>query len=414
MKNNNLNKEERILQDKLNDLNFEFNEEKWKEFETKLYKSQFKTSKNNWLKIASVMLVVTASIYIVLLDYTNNKENTVYPKEVVLEKQEVTPNVVTTEEAVPINESEEENLREEDYEIEDFEEEIFYTSEDSILMENKQEETNKDLMNHYAGEETQKDDEVDEEVVKLEINNLKNICLYTTINFNINNRTLFQEIQWKIDGERFSGEYKFFEPGAYTISVTAKNNGNIYKDTLNLFFKDPQEWDFTYEQMEGIFDDFTVQFITDANVPLSWQIQNQLIEAQQPLHNFNEEGLYDVTATSKDENGCITEVYKPIAVLQDFKLYAAEAFTPNADGVNDEFLPPALENIEYNYSLSVFNLKGKEIFNTNEKGIAWNGKLNNTGASLPKGNYIWKVVVRNDKGKERLFSGTVKIVDFDN
>src|SRR5690606_32605620 len=109
------------------------------------------------------------------------------------------------------------------------------------------------------------------------------------------------------------------------------------------------EFDFTYEQMEGIFNDFTVQFKTDANVEITWMIQGKSILEQQPLYNFKKEGLYDVTAFSINENGCKTELYKPVAVMKDFHFYAPDAFTPNNDGVNDLFLPPVLNEIDYHY-----------------------------------------------------------------
>src|SRR5690606_38737275 len=56
-------------------------------------------------------------------------------------------------------------------------------------------------------------------------------CLYSSIYFTVKNKADFKEIKWKIDGEYFSGEYKFFEAGKYLVSVSAKKDGKNYTDS---------------------------------------------------------------------------------------------------------------------------------------------------------------------------------------
>lgn len=413
MKRNKLNIEESNIQKKLEELEIPYNPKHWDEMENMLNNQPAGTSGLAALKVASIFVIVGALAYFSLLDYTSSKKaeqaapsiNQVEVQEIVapeknIEKQpeddKITDNqLVEAEEIQSEKEADIEKLSDSTV---NFEEE--YIANDIVEVE--QEEASEVAKAEIASEP-----------FAFEISDPGKVCLYNSIHFKIKNRDKFDKINWKVDGKSFDGEYKFFEAGNYSITAQTNVNGTKLADTIVLSLLPEAEFDFTYEQKEGIFNDFIVQFKPEARVDLNWLIQGNKVEEQEPLYNFRKEGLYDVTAYSINDNGCKTELYKPVAVMKDFHFYAPNAFSPNADGTNDIFLPPLLEEMDYHYELMVYDLSGTEVFRTSQKGIGWNGKMQNNGQKLPTGNYVWKVIIKNTEGQERRFTGPIKIVEFE-
>jgi gliding motility-associated-like protein len=60
-------------------------------------------------------------------------------------------------------------------------------------------------------------------------------------------------------------------------------------------------------------------------------------------------------------------------------------FSPNGDGLNDKFVV-LIEDEEF-YSLTIMDRNGKQVFESTDKNIQWDGKDYKTGAACPAGNY---------------------------
>lgn len=84
---------------------------------------------------------------------------------------------------------------------------------------------------------------------------------------------------------------------------------------------------------------------------------------------------------------------------------APTIFTPNQDGVNDQFIIKGKFIQEFN--LYIFNRWGEAIFFTSTWGDGWNGEINN--ATAPSGVYTWKVVAKDTAGREIIKTGTITL-----
>ena len=69
-------------------------------------------------------------------------------------------------------------------------------------------------------------------------------------------------------------------------------------------------------------------------------------------------------------------------------LLLPNAFTPNGDGVNDNFRPLHACDME-SYSMTIFNSYGENIYFSTDPLKGWDGKLKNS--VLNQGNYVWSV-----------------------
>ncbi|MEM1123989.1 MAG: gliding motility-associated C-terminal domain-containing protein [Bacteroidota bacterium] len=91
-------------------------------------------------------------------------------------------------------------------------------------------------------------------------------------------------------------------------------------------------------------------------------------------------------------------------------VYFPNAFSPNNDGINDEFRPLFSEFYEVAaYTLEVYDRWGGKVFQSNSTNRVWNGRINNQLA--PNGVYFWRCRYElvGFEGTEQL-NGTVSLL----
>jgi len=76
-----------------------------------------------------------------------------------------------------------------------------------------------------------------------------------------------------------------------------------------------------------------------------------------------------------------------LITVDSCNLYLPNVFSPNNDGKN-EFYHLIAEGYS-NYHLIIFNRWGLKVFESFDKDILWNGKVNNTGGDAPDGTYYY-------------------------
>ena len=91
--------------------------------------------------------------------------------------------------------------------------------------------------------------------------------------------------------------------------------------------------------------------------------------------------------------------------IEQATLYVPTAFSPNADGINDEFKP--LATGLNSYRLLVYTRFGEEIFRSDDLQTGWNGETENRSAMAAQ--YIWKVQYEDQSGIVRERVGTVRL-----
>jgi len=100
----------------------------------------------------------------------------------------------------------------------------------------------------------------------------------------------------------------------------------------------------------------------------------------------NKRGRYFIRATNEFGCSIIKGVNAVILPPPSPIIYAPNAFTPNNDGVNDEFKITVLGETSINY-FRVFNRWGQLVYDNPNLSVSWNGKLKNI--DLPAGVYVW-------------------------
>jgi gliding motility-associated-like protein len=123
-------------------------------------------------------------------------------------------------------------------------------------------------------------------------------------------------------------------------------------------------------------------------------------------HSFNEIGLNDVYVLVQNQtSGCTDTVYFTIAVqgIPDVN----NVFTPNGDGVNDEFM---FDEFGINTILiEIYNRWGQKVNNWSDINKGWNGR-GVDGQELPEGVYFYVLTAEGEDGHYYNIEGTVTLL----
>lgn len=146
--------------------------------------------------------------------------------------------------------------------------------------------------------------------------------------------------------------------------------------------------------------------LTGTATTISWSPNTWLTcdDCLNPSAFPSESGWYYITVV--DANGCtsIDSIY--LLVDFDFTILAPNAFSPNGDGINDEFNVFGSEECDLIY-LRIYNRWGALIFESIDINIGWDGIYNNIEQEI--GTYVY-LAEGNCGGNIVQLTGTVTLV----
>lgn len=157
--------------------------------------------------------------------------------------------------------------------------------------------------------------------------------------------------------------------------------------------------------------------------PLNIHFRNQSIDADtyvwefgdgttstetNPDHTYNSKGEYAVKLTASKNNSCYSAVSRgSIAVIQlDNYIFTPNIFSPNGDGINDEF-KVTITNIR-EYHIRIFNRWGQQLFESNDIARNWDGTYK--GQPVPYGVFYYDIKAFGNNGKKISRGGYITLV----
>ena len=128
-------------------------------------------------------------------------------------------------------------------------------------------------------------------------------------------------------------------------------------------------------------------------------------------YDFPGEGEYNVTLSATTVSGCFAEVTRIVIIDPDFAFYVPSSFTPNGDGVNDEFFPKSSGVYVDDYSMAIYDRWGERVFLTNNLNESWKGSFSNNNNTIKESElYIYKIIYKDAFLKQRSVTGHVNLV----
>ena len=111
-------------------------------------------------------------------------------------------------------------------------------------------------------------------------------------------------------------------------------------------------------------------------------------------HWYQQYGPYIITQYVWNSFGCRDTTSHHVVVDPDILIYIPNAFTPDANGHNELFIPVVNGFQITLYIFKIFDRWGIEVFSTTDHTKGWDGTFE--GAMSADGAYTWVLDIRND------------------
>ena len=439
MKNNQLDNFESLIKSSLDKQRVVYDSSDWDKLNKKLNQANKPFYSSPWVIAASVAAIL-GTVYLLSTFNTATEQNTI----AIPPPEKDTPDLIVKDEsalAIPLTEKEHNEIKEvfinTDKEISNKEEtnrkeEIKKSNSETITSDNKEvkpknpEETTISEENGFTpsdDEVSKKGNIITEEIIILEKAgfhmNTFECCEGTTIDFVAEQQNNIDYL-WSFDDGSYSKNetpsHLFTSPGSYNISliVRSKIDNSIMtrsNDQLLIVHAKPNvQFDWEMNEENGIP---YISFInlTDKGTSWSWNLGNGSTSIEKdPIHTYRNKGQYLVTLTATSSEECSSTINQEILINQDYNLLAPNSFTPNGDGINDYFLPAALNGLNGSFTMTVYSQTEGLIYDTKNINQPWDGTNQKAGTKCKEGSYVWVVKLTNEKGQPEQYKGVILLL----
>ncbi len=104
-------------------------------------------------------------------------------------------------------------------------------------------------------------------------------------------------------------------------------------------------------------------------------------------HFYEDTGSFEIFLSLSNEGNCTDSKLQTVCVIPKSLVVSPTAFSPNGDGMNDEFKFKSFGAGRIVFT--IYNRWGEKLFETNDINKGWDGTYK--GKKMPIGNYTWQV-----------------------
>jgi gliding motility-associated-like protein len=126
------------------------------------------------------------------------------------------------------------------------------------------------------------------------------------------------------------------------------------------------------------------------------------------MHTYKDTGTYTIQQIVTSIHGCTDTTYREITIEGAFTIYIPNAFTPNNDGMNDNFYVTGFGISEL--SMQIFNRWGNKVFDTTQINGSWNGNSASGANACPQGVYVYTIKVKDQFGRYHSYHGQLTLI----
>jgi gliding motility-associated-like protein len=245
------------------------------------------------------------------------------------------------------------------------------------------------------------------------------------------NSTLFTDSSWTNittrywsfgDGDSSYGstvQHLYLAPGTYTASLAVTDaNGCINSNAFDVIIRPKPIADFNATPQTTTILNPTVAF-TDMSLPpypnsiISWEWDfddgSPLEVTQHSQHEYQDTGVFQTALIVTNQYNCTDIKSLSIVIEPEFVFLTPNSFTPNGDGLNDDFVPKGI-GIDQDFEMHIYNRWGDLIFSSFSLNQPWKGYANNGSKIVPEDVYVWKIRVRDHQQRLHEFIGHITLI----
>jgi len=120
-------------------------------------------------------------------------------------------------------------------------------------------------------------------------------------------------------------------------------------------------------------------------------------------------GVYPVTLWTTNEYGCVDSITIDVTIQEDFLIYVPNSFTPNGDGINDDFCVLGNDLDQSAFTFQIYDRWGLLVYETSDINGCWDGMYMNDPAPIDV--YVWRIEARGGFDQiDREFMGHVNLI----
>jgi gliding motility-associated-like protein len=125
-----------------------------------------------------------------------------------------------------------------------------------------------------------------------------------------------------------------------------------------------------------------------------------------PSHTFLLPGTYKIKLTAFADEGCSNSIDIGDLIIKDMILFIPNTFSPNGDGINDDFVVNVL-NLK-KYKIYIYNRTGENLFQSSNIFENWKGTFKNQ--DVPVGVYYYVIYGTNVYNKDVKYTGSLTLI----
>jgi gliding motility-associated-like protein len=197
------------------------------------------------------------------------------------------------------------------------------------------------------------------------------------------------------DGSR-DATYIVTKPGRYSVEVNMA--GCTAGDTIRIDYISKPDISLGEDRAICAGQEYMLQPSNSNAYAFKWNNNST-----SPQQTISQPGSYFVEAS----NTCGISSDTIVITKGTCLLILPNAFTPNNDGVNDEF---GIKDPGFiaTFQMTIFNRWGQIVFKTNDPYKKWDGKKN--GEVQPVDTYVWYITLVTNDGKTESARGAVQLI----
>ena len=127
---------------------------------------------------------------------------------------------------------------------------------------------------------------------------------------------------------------------------------------------------------------------------------------QHPKHIYGDTGLYVVTMVAGTVHGCNDTTMQKLRVLDIYRIFIPNAFSPNKDDINTFWEPKFTSTLSI--ELTIFNRWGEKVYYSNDNTGRWDGTYN--GVECEQEVYYYHLKIRDNRKKWHYYNGMINLL----
>ncbi len=217
-------------------------------------------------------------------------------------------------------------------------------------------------------------------------------------------------------GDAISPTHIYEQTGVYTVSVRIISpigcrTDTVFNDLIRVLPSPVAGFTYSPDDPTSINRTVTFSDRSEGANRWSWDFGDGSTSIlANPVHPYRDTGLFVVTQIVIHPSGCRDTATANVDVRPEVRFHLPNAFTPNGDGLNDEYQGVGIMDGAQNFSMTIWNRWGEMIFETNNPNEGWNGKKFNTGQDAPNGVYVVYVRFNGPRGEPFEIKGFATVV----